>query len=113
LLPPGTKIDITAAINNKFGYDYIKSEAAANKVLKETGYNEFDISRIRELGTRPFDTNNLLLHNVRYAKENDTVFIIAEQRGKVDFISFDKNVPRVDVERNIIERLGIKDYIPV
>jgi alkylation response protein AidB-like acyl-CoA dehydrogenase len=82
LLPPGTKIDITAAINNKFGYDYIKSEAAANKVLKETGYNEFDISRIREMGTRPFDTNNLLLNNVRYAKENDTVFIIAEQRGK-------------------------------
>lgn len=113
LFPPGTKIDITAAINNKFGYDYIKSEAAANKVLKETGYNEFDISRIRELGTRPFDTNNLLLHNVRYAKENDTVFIIAEQREKVDFISFDKNVPRVDVERNIIERLGIKDYIAV
>lgn len=112
LIPLGNRTDITAAISNKMGYDYIKSMITADKIIGSLDDRVLNgISK--ELETKHFETNNIVLHNLSFAKEENDTFLISDKGNTIDFISFDNKMSRHDVEQAIVTKLKIEDKAAV
>lgn len=112
LIPLGNRTDITAAISNKMGFDYIKSTITADKIIGTLDDNKLsEISK--ELDTKHFETNNIVLHNLSFAKEENDTFLISDKGNTIDFISFDNKMSRHDVEQAIVTKLKIEDKAAV
>ncbi len=114
VLTADSKSNLSNAVKEKFGFDYIKSELVANKAIDAIGLeSKDDKNYVQGLNAERIDTNNILLHNVVYARDNDTMFVVADRGKGVDFISFDKSVPRTEIERIVTDKLNIKDSVAV
>jgi len=116
LMPISSKLDIMAALNTKLGYDYIKSEVAANKIAATLDKKDFEIinSHIKELEPRHFDTNNIVLHNISYIQpDENNIFLTADKGGSINFVSFEKTASREQIEKMITDKLEIKDTAAV
>ena len=112
LIPLSNRTDITAAISNKMGYDYIKSMITADKIIGSLDDRVLNgISK--ELETKHFETNNIVLHNLSFAKEENDTFLISDKGNTIDFISFDNKMSRHDVEQAIVTKLKIEDKAAV